>query len=188
MGSVGLGVQGQHAVAVEVEELAGMGVEEAAGYHGLGRVGVALGVEPVGAAEVGDAAFRGYAGTAEEHHAARCALVNPLAQLFNVALGLVADHGSSFPHPVVRGLEAFQELYPTLGLDEIEVGVGEDVPNKEKPRVYSFGLVTIGENSVIPADVRIGINTAIVGETTPEDYPDGELASGETLNKEGETA
>ena len=63
-----------------------------------------------------------------------------------------------------------------------------EVPNKEKPSVYSFGLVTIGENSVIPADVKIGINTAIVGETTPEDYPDGELASGETLNKEGETA
>ena len=75
----------------------------------------------------------------------------------------------------------------TVG-NNVVMGVGEDVPNKEKPRVYSFGLVTIGENSVIPADVRIGINTAIVGETTPEDYPDGELASGETLNKEGETA
>ena len=75
----------------------------------------------------------------------------------------------------------------TVG-NNVVMGVGEDVPNKEKPSVYSFGLVTIGENSVIPADVRIGINTAIVGETTPEDYPDGELASGETLNKEGETA
>ena len=75
----------------------------------------------------------------------------------------------------------------TVG-NNVVMGVGEDVPNIEKPRVYSFGLVTIGENSVIPADVRIGINTAIVGETTPEDYPDGELASGETLNKEGETA
>ena len=75
----------------------------------------------------------------------------------------------------------------TVG-NNVVMGVGEDVPNKEKPSVYSFGLVTIGENSVIPADVKIGINTAIVGETTPEDYPDGELASGETLNKEGETA
>ena len=75
----------------------------------------------------------------------------------------------------------------TVG-NNVVMGVGEDVPNKEKPSVYSFGLVTIGENSVIPADVKIGVNTAIVGETTPEDYPDGELASGETLNKEGETA
>ena len=29
---------------------------------------------------------------------------------------------------------------------------GEDVPNKLKPKVYSFGLVTIGEDSVIPAE------------------------------------
>ena len=74
----------------------------------------------------------------------------------------------------------------TVG-NNVVMGVGEDVPNK-KTKCILFGLVTIGENSVIPADVKIGINTAIVGETTPEDYPDGELASGETLNKEGETA
>ena len=53
--------------------------------------------------------------------------------------------------------------------------------------MYSFGLVTVGENTVIPSDVKIGKNTAIVGETTPEDYPGGVLESGETLNKEGET-
>ena len=75
----------------------------------------------------------------------------------------------------------------TVG-NNVVMGVGEAVPNKEKPSVYSFGLVTIGENSVIPANVRIGVNTAIVGATSAEDYPGGELASGETLNKEGETA
>ena len=104
MGGVGRSVQGQHAVAVEVEELAEMGVEEAAGYHGLGRIGVALGVEPVGTAEIGDAAFCGHAGTPEEHHAARRAFVNPLAQLLNITFGLVADHGTSFPHPIAWGL------------------------------------------------------------------------------------
>ena len=124
MGSVGLGVQGQHAVAVEVEELAGMGVEEAAGYHGLGRVGVALGVEPVGAAEVGDAAFRGYAGTAEEHHAARRALVDPLTQLLDIAFRLVDCHGSSFPHPF-RTILGFPGIVPDprplrAGFDRLE--------------------------------------------------------------------
>ena len=54
--------------------------------------------------------------------------------------------------------------------------------------VYSFGLTTIGEDSVIPANVKIGKNTAISGETTPEDYPDGVLESGETLIKEGDLA
>ena len=40
----------------------------------------------------------------------------------------------------------------------------------------------------IPANVKIGKNTAISGETTPEDYPDGVLESGETLIKEGDLA
>ena len=75
----------------------------------------------------------------------------------------------------------------TVG-DNVIMGIGEEVPNKEKPGVYSFGLVTVGENTVIPSDVKIGKNTAIVGETSSEDYPDGILESGETLNKEGETA
>ena len=68
----------------------------------------------------------------------------------------------------------------------VELGVGEDIPNKEKPHVYSFGLVTIGENTVIPDNVKLGKNTAISGKTTAEDYPDGVLASGETLIKAGE--
>lgn len=75
----------------------------------------------------------------------------------------------------------------TVG-DNVVMGIGEEVPNKEKPGVYSFGLVTVGENTVIPSDVKIGKNTAIVGETSSEDYPDGVLESGETLNKEGETS
>ena len=71
--------------------------------------------------------------------------------------------------------------------DNVVMGVGEDIPNKLKPNVYSFGLVTIGENTVIPSNVTIGKNTAIVGQTNIEDYPGGVLESGETLNKEGET-
>lgn len=70
--------------------------------------------------------------------------------------------------------------------DEVVMGIGRDVPNRQKPSVYSFGLVTIGENSVIPGKVQIGKNTAISGKTTAEDYPDGILDSGETLIKAGE--
>ena len=66
------------------------------------------------------------------------------------------------------------------------LGVGEEVPNKVKPNVYSFGLVTVGENSYVPANVKIGKNTAISGITAPEDYPNGVLESGETLIKAGE--
>ena len=66
------------------------------------------------------------------------------------------------------------------------LGIGEDVPNKLKPHIYSFGLVTIGENSVVPDGVKIGMNTAISGKTTSEDYPDGILESGETIDKAGD--
>ncbi|MDO4475973.1 MAG: glucose-1-phosphate adenylyltransferase [Lachnospiraceae bacterium] len=69
--------------------------------------------------------------------------------------------------------------------NDVVMGVGEDVPNKVKPSVYSFGLAVVGENTTIPDGVKIGKNTAITGETVAEDYPDGELASGETLDKAG---
>lgn len=69
--------------------------------------------------------------------------------------------------------------------DNVILGVGSDIPNKVKPDIYSFGLVTIAENSVIPSDVQIGKNTAISGVTVKEDYADGVLESGETLIKAG---
>ena len=72
--------------------------------------------------------------------------------------------------------------------DNVTFGIGRDVPNKLKPAVYSFGLVTVGENSVIPGQVQIGKNTAISGVTSKEDYPNGVLESGETLIKAGERA
>ena len=70
--------------------------------------------------------------------------------------------------------------------DNATLGTGADVPNRHKPNIYSFGLVTIGENSVIPGGVQIGKNTAISGVTVREDYPGGVLESGETLIKAGE--
>ena len=70
--------------------------------------------------------------------------------------------------------------------DGVVLGIGEDIPNKIQPKIYSFGLVTIGENSYIPPNVKIGKNTAISGDMTPDDYRDGVLESGETLIKAGE--
>ena len=65
--------------------------------------------------------------------------------------------------------------------NNVVIGCGEEAPNVLKPAVYSFGLVAIGENSVIPDSVKIGKNTAIAGVTTKEDYPDGELAAGQVI-------
>ncbi len=66
-----------------------------------------------------------------------------------------------------------------------ELGSGEFADSKYDPKVYQSELVTVGENSVIPENVRIGKNTAIVGETTAEDYAGGELAGGDYIIKAG---
>ena len=71
-----------------------------------------------------------------------------------------------------------------IGAD-CELGAGDFAPSKYDPKVYQFDLVTIGENSVIPDKVKVGKNTAIVGETGPEDYPDGELTGGDYIIKAG---
>lgn len=71
--------------------------------------------------------------------------------------------------------------------DGTKLGVGEEAPNKLNEKIYSFGLVTIGEKSVIPAGVEVGKNTAISGETELSDYPDRRLESGEVIIKAGDT-
>lgn len=67
-----------------------------------------------------------------------------------------------------------------------KLGVGGEKPNTLNPKVYGFGLVTIGEGSTVPSNVSIGKNTAISGETTIEDYPNNFLDSGESIIKAGE--
>ncbi len=69
-----------------------------------------------------------------------------------------------------------------------ELGVGEEATNEYKPQIYSFGLVTIGENSTIPDNVKVGKNTAIYGPTEASEYPDGLLKSGSSLIKVGDLA
>ena len=69
--------------------------------------------------------------------------------------------------------------------ENARIGVGEYAPSKYDPKVYQFDLVTIGERSTVPGGVTIGKNTAISGETTAEDYPDGLLAGGDYIMKAG---
>ena len=70
--------------------------------------------------------------------------------------------------------------------NNVVIGIGSEVPNKEKPNIYSGGLATNWrklQNSIQCTDCK---NTAISGYTVPEDYSDGVLAGGETLIKAGE--
>lgn len=69
---------------------------------------------------------------------------------------------------------------------ECEIGFGEEAPNVWKPDIYTDGMVTIGENSVVPNKVRVGKNTAISGGTTLDDYPHNVLEAGENIIKAGD--
>ena len=69
--------------------------------------------------------------------------------------------------------------------ERVVMGVGEFAPSKLSEKIYAFDLVTVGERTYIPADVTIGKNVAISGVTTPEDYPDGKLESGDYIVKAG---
>lgn len=73
----------------------------------------------------------------------------------------------------------------TIG-ENVELGVGGEAPNEYKPQIYSFGLVTIGEGSTVPDNVKVGKNTAIYGPTEKSEYPDGLLKSGSSLIKVGD--
>lgn len=68
----------------------------------------------------------------------------------------------------------------------VELGAGEEAENVFKPKIYNSGLVTVGECSVIPDNVTVGKNTAISGETTIDDYQEGQLASGGIIIKAGD--
>ena len=73
----------------------------------------------------------------------------------------------------------------TIGAGAV-LGEGRDIPNDTRPDIYREGIVTLGEDTVIPEGVSIGKNVVISGVTTAEDYPGGRLESGKSLVKEGD--
>ncbi|MBQ7943125.1 MAG: glucose-1-phosphate adenylyltransferase [Lachnospiraceae bacterium] len=70
--------------------------------------------------------------------------------------------------------------------NHVELGTMPEKDNDTAPHIYNQGLVTIGDRTVIPDNVKIGKNSVVSGSTTPEDYPEGILDSGKTLVKAGE--
>lgn len=67
-----------------------------------------------------------------------------------------------------------------------ELGIGDESPSKLDSKIYNSGLVTIGEGTVIPPNVKIGKNTTISGITKNDEYPNGMLQSGEYIIKAGD--
>ncbi|MDO5100171.1 MAG: glucose-1-phosphate adenylyltransferase [Eubacteriales bacterium] len=111
-----------------------------------------------------------------------------------IGLGVTIEEGAEIRDSIIMDnvhIGKNCKIYRSIIADDVEVGentvlgTGEMIPNKVNPKVYDFGLVTVGEKSVIPANVSIGFNTAISGVTDEADYPEGVLESGETLIKLG---
>ena len=63
------------------------------------------------------------------------------------------------------------------------IGEGFFAASRLDPRVYNSDITVVGANSVIPENVTIGKNVAVIGQTTAEDYPGGVLESGDYIIK-----
>ena len=66
----------------------------------------------------------------------------------------------------------------------VQMGVGEDVPNELKPAIYNTGITVMGMNTTVPDGVVVGKNCVIYGETSAADYPEGKLESGKSVVRE----
>ncbi|MEA4815351.1 MAG: glucose-1-phosphate adenylyltransferase [Lachnospiraceae bacterium] len=63
----------------------------------------------------------------------------------------------------------------------VKIGIGENVPNFDKPHIYNTGITVVGEKTYIPSGVTIGKNCVLYGKTKKEDYGDGILLSGGSI-------
>ncbi len=70
--------------------------------------------------------------------------------------------------------------------NNVMMGIGENVINEDKPKIYESGITVVGENSSIPANVMIGKNCVLYGQTTVDMYNNGMLHSGTSIVLESE--
>ncbi|MCL1843198.1 MAG: glucose-1-phosphate adenylyltransferase [Defluviitaleaceae bacterium] len=67
--------------------------------------------------------------------------------------------------------------------EEAHLGVGENIENVHRPKIYDTGITVVGEFSSIPDKVKVGKNCVVFGKTEPADYPDQVLESGQSIVK-----
>lgn len=67
--------------------------------------------------------------------------------------------------------------------ENTKIGVGENIAHITKPHIYSSGITVIGDDTVIPDNVKIGKNCEVSGHTLQEHYEYAVLESGHSLIK-----
>jgi glucose-1-phosphate adenylyltransferase len=65
----------------------------------------------------------------------------------------------------------------------VHLGVGDDltVPNKAQPDKINTGVTVVGKSAHIPPGISIGRNVVINADRDTEDFPGGDVMSGETV-------
>ena len=69
--------------------------------------------------------------------------------------------------------------------DNVKMGLWDNIPNEQKPKIYNTGITVIGGDTVVPDNIEIGKNCVVYGKTTAEDYSESKLPSGQSVIIEG---
>ena len=69
--------------------------------------------------------------------------------------------------------------------DNVKMGLWDNIPNEQKPKIYNTGITVIGSDTVVPDNIEIGKNCVVYGKTTAEDYSESKLPSGQSDIIEG---
>jgi len=67
--------------------------------------------------------------------------------------------------------------------DNVKMGLWDNIPNEQKPKIYNTGITVIGSD--VPDNIEIGKNCVVYGKTTAEDYSESKLPSGQSVIIEG---
>lgn len=109
--------------------------------------------------------------------------------------GVIIEEGAIVENSIIMQHSTIHKntkIYKSIIAEGVEIGentvlgVGDYAESKLDPKVYAADIVTVGENSCIPANVEIGKNTAISGVTELEDYTNNRLESGGYIIKAGD--
>ncbi|MDQ2085719.1 glucose-1-phosphate adenylyltransferase [Herbivorax sp. ANBcel31] len=70
--------------------------------------------------------------------------------------------------------------------NNVTMGIGENIPNKEKPNLYSSGITVVGEKAEVPDKCKLGKNVVIDSYIDSGEYCSLNIESGESILKGGE--
>ena len=104
--------------------------------------------------------------------------------------GVIVEEGAEVRSSIVMGRciigknalldHCIVDSASVIGSDAV-LGVGDLVPNVDKPHIYDSGITVVGESTIVPSGVKIGKNCVVYGNTTADDYINSELVSGHNI-------